>query len=462
MKAFRFLVLTTVLLAGVSEDLLGQSEDSGGQPQDPVSVEDTPADCSRLDSDEQMDAQERKDLSARCRPERGMSSYLESVIPTPGETQSVEADLADSDKVKPAIFPIDVVHNRLDGFYWLKERVNDVFGLAFSIDYTLLAQRVSHSDSDTNTGSSSVFRILGTWLRVGDPKGTSGHLVWKTETRNPIWGNPTPRDLGFTTGSALSTANFKSLDWGITDLYWRQKFNGGRHALQVGHMDPGDWADQYPLLNAWTAFMSDAFYNNPTEAIPKRGFGITGQAFYTESLYVAGGVHDANGGDGDLDFDSFWNTREWFSWIELGRRGSTSVSARHNTHIHYWHQDRREEADTEESRGLAFTYSYVTDEGGVAFVRAGYSRGDAPQMRRFIGIGGSYQPNGRDTLGIATSWGSPPEKELRNQVTSEIFYRLQVTQNLTLTPNLQLTFKPSYTLETRWVAAPGIRMRFVF
>ena len=43
-------------------------------------------------------------------------------------------------------------------------------------------------------------------------------------------------------------------------------------------MDPGDWVDQYPLLNAWTAFMSDAFYNNPTEAIPKRGFGASSAA----------------------------------------------------------------------------------------------------------------------------------------------------------------------------------------
>jgi len=83
-------------------------------------------------------------------------------------------------------------------------------------------------------------------------------------------------------------------------------------------------------------------------------------------------------------------------------------------------------------------------------------------MRRFVGIGGSYKPRGRDTLGIAASWGSPPEKELRNQFTSEIFYRVQVTQNLTFTPNLQLTFKPSYTLETRWVVVPGLRMRFVF
>ena len=82
-------------------------------------------------------------------------------------------------------------------------------------------------------------------------------------------------------GSALSTANYKELDyWGITDLFWKQRFQGGKYAFMAGHMDPGDWADQYPLLNAWTSFTNDAFYNNPTEAIPERGFGLVGQVFF--------------------------------------------------------------------------------------------------------------------------------------------------------------------------------------
>ena len=51
--------------------------------------------------------------------------------------------------------------------------------------------------------------------------------------------------------------------------------------------------------------------------------------------------------------------------------------------------------------------------------------------------GWAFRISNRDTLGLATSWGSPPELALRDQVTTELFYRLQVTQNLSLTPNLQ-------------------------
>ena len=328
-------------------------------------------------------------------------------IPIRPKVNSVEAELISADTVKPAIFPIDHVHSRFAHAYKFKEDINDRFGLAWSMDYTMLVQHASYTESGQDTASSGVIRILGTWLRLGDRDHTSGNLVWKTETRNPLFGNPTPRDMGFDTGSALSTANYKELNyWGITDLYWKQRFQGGRYAFLAGHMDPGDWADQYPLLNAWTAFLNDAYYNNPTEAIPKRGFGLVGQVYFKNNMYLMGGVHDANGKDGKLDFDSFWSTREFFSWVELGHRGSTlDVNSNRNTHIHFWRQDRREQAGIEKGKGIVFTHSVITQNDHVVFVRAGHSKGDTAQMRRFIGAGVSFKLFGRDRLGLATSWG---------------------------------------------------------
>ena len=66
------------------------------------------------------------------------------------------------------------------------------------------------------------------------------------------------------------------------------------------------------------------------------------------------------------------------------------------------------------------------------------------------------------TDNFGTSWGSPPDISLRSQMTSEAFYRIQVTQNLTFTPSFQLIYKPSLTLDTQWVFVPGLRIRFVF
>ena len=51
--------------------------------------------------------------------------------------------------------------------------------------------------------------------------------------------------------------------------------------------------------------------------------------------------------------------------------------------------------------------------------------------------------------------GGPIDNTLRHQVTSEAFYRLQFTEHLAVTPNVQFTLNPSHTLDTDalWVAA---------
>ena len=374
--------------------------------------------------------------------------------------KSVFSDLLESRLPRPSLFPAAGAK--------LQQRVNDfregldVFDLDTSTDYSFLLQHASDTLTGDPTAAGQVFRVLGTWLNIGNPEGRHGRLVWKGEYRGGFLGRPAPRDMGFDTGSALSTANYKELGWGVTVLYWHQRFNGERAIVKIGHMDPGDWADQYPLLNAWTRYLSDAYYNNPTEAIPKRGFGIVGQKFIKEHFYVAAGVHDANGPDARLDFKSFWETRELMSWAEFGYRGERELGAGHNVHAHIWHQDAREEEGTGNSKGVTFTWSNVTHSGTVPFVRIGYSEGDAPQMRRFIGAGVNLRMFDRDILGLATSWGSTPDKTLRDQVTSEAFYRLQVTRNIALTPNLQVYYQPAYNPDKDWISVVGLRFRIVF
>ena len=140
-------------------------------------------------------------------------------------------------------------------------------------------------------------------------------------------------------------------------------------------------------------------------------------------------------------------------------RGSRSLSDRHNAHIHFWRQDARQEAGTVESEGWAFTYSHVGDRGATPFLRFGWSDGDAAQMRRFVGIGATMDLFGRDKVGAGLAWGSPPERELRDQVTAELFYRIQLTQTWRMTPSIQVYYQPSYNPDKDWITVLGLRTR---
>lgn len=67
-----------------------------------------------------------------------------------------------------------------------------------------------------------------------------------------------------------------------------------------------------------------------------------------------------------------------------------------------------------------------------------------------------------ELVGIGVKWGKPSKNELREQYTSELFYRFQVSQNLAITPDLQLIINPAENPKDDTIAVFGLRMRLVF
>jgi len=375
-----------------------------------------------------------------------------------GGATSVGSDLKEDDKQKRSLLHWDVAHDRLGGFYGLKRRLNDDLGLAVGVDYSFLNQ-VSNFSTTSTHAASGIFRIFGTWRLFGSFLKNSGNLVYRIENRHQIGSGVTPRDLGYDGGSSLSTATFKDFGWGVTSLYWKQTFNEGSFGFAVGKMDPGDFSDVYLMLTAYKAFMNTAYFNNPTVSLPNQGFGVVGAASLTDNWYVSAGVHDANGEPTEIGLDSFFNLREHYTWIETGWKASgTHIMSGQSVHVNVWHQDAREEAGTDETWGITLSANPLFEAPirWSPFFRAGYSREDGGQSVRFLlAAGAGAFVRGSDFVGLATSWSGPPDEALRNQVTTEAFYRLQLTQNIQVTPNIQFTVNPSNTLETDalWVVS---------
>jgi len=389
------------------------------------------------------------------------SGYLETVHPGGGGSKSVSAELIDGDRIFDAIFDNNLLGKLGSDYYRFKESFNERTGIAYNVDYSVMASRASFSSTGDKSGSSSVFRVYGAWHVLGDDFNSGGSLIFKYEHRAAVAGTQTPRDLGFNTDSALSTANYKENGWGWTDLYSKFFAFDDRLGFLIGHMDPGDWADQHVLLNAWTNLLNDSFYNNPAEAIPKRTFSAVARLALGENWYVGGGVHDANGKDNHIDFGQVWDTPELFTWAEFGFKRANAVFG-DSTHLHYWHQDERVEAGVMESWGLTFSSSYVSDYHVQTILRVGYSEGDAAQMRRFVGLATSLPARGSDRILMGAGWGSPPDKSLRDQTTLELMYRAQLTQHIVISPDLQVTFNPSFNSQEDIVTVYGLRLRFTF
>jgi porin len=97
----------------------------------------------------------------------------------------------------------------------------------------------------------------------------------------------------------------------------------------------------------------------------------------------------------------------------------------------------------------------------MPFLRAGYADDGGSLLELSVSTGIAWQPNKDDLVGIAANWGRPNASSfgpgLDDQYGLEVFYRAQITENLRLTPSIQLLANPALNPGEDLVAVFGMR-----
>ncbi|MGK7913372.1 MAG: carbohydrate porin [Synechococcus sp.] len=338
-------------------------------------------------------------------------------------------------------------------------------GLQFGVDYNVLYQTVTDSLTDEVEAGGGIFRFFGNWTVLGRDTSYPGSIVFKVENRHPLFSSSVlPQNLGFEAGyNGLTGTQFSDIGWGVTNLYWRQDVLDGRIALVLGKVDPTDYVDVYGLSNPLTQFQNLSFLTDPTIAAPNQGLGAAIGAMVSDNIYVVTGFSDANGDATEAGFDTFFNDAEYFKHFELGWTTSPDRIYFDNIHLTAWHTDAREEIGSPDGWGLAFSGSWFLDDKWMPFLRAGYSEGDAALMEHNISLGfGRFFPSNSHLVGTGLSWGKPAPDGLDDQFTAEVFYRIQVTPNLAITPSVQLLQNPALNPDRDTIGLLGLRARVNF
>ena len=376
---------------------------------------------------------------------------------------SAEGTLRDADVDRKPLVAIRSLERAFQPWFDWKHRLKDRYGLSFGIDYTVLYQSATASLGEDHAAG-GIFQVPIKWDFVGrgTPHPGGIHvLIWhhhKLGTTIP------PADLGVEIGSATpTTLGFADYGWGVAELLWQQMFCGGRAGFKIGNVLPIAYIDSYPLINPLTAFLNHSFSMNPTMAFPASGLGVVGMAMLGENLYVETSLSDANGSTTRLGFDTFFNDREFFKHIELGWTPAFEKRDTRNFHIVAWHTDARTEYGSPSGRGLTFSGTWDFESGWSPFLRAGWSTGGAAALRGVVSVGTSWKiPCRGDLLGIGLSYGHPEGADRRDQYTTELFYRLQLTRNVVLTPDVQWIHHPADNPETDDIGVFGMRFRVTF
>jgi len=355
-------------------------------------------------------------------------------------------------------------------WYDLKARLATNYGVRFGIAWTPLYQVATDSLSGDNQAAGGIFEILGQWTlfdRKGDHPGTIGLRV---ENRHTLGTSIPPQSLFANLGAATPTAlGFGEVDFSLAELYYEQEIIKNRFAIRLGKVLPFGIYDFFYFKNPKTDYLNANFAMNPTIAWPSFGLGAAAEARPWEQIYVLAGIHDANGAPTHAGFDTFFEDREYFVTGEVGWDPGYMVDGQINpmapdVHAAFWHTDARKAAGRPEGWGASLTGQKAFGR-VVPFARYGYSEGGAAMLEHLAMVGVNWLQafNYRqDVVGLAVSYGRPSGNGLRDQYTTELYYRTQLTRRLAITPSVQLIANPSANPDQDLLAVFGIRARLDF
>ena len=378
--------------------------------------------------------------------------------------RSVTGEIADDRARRDGYLGLPELHDALEPWYVWKGRVREETGLDFAFSYSALYQRASHTGpGDERDAAGGVARFLGTWTLVGRGTENTGAFVYRVEHRHTLGTDVPPTELGESAGSGTPTARtFSDFQWGATIAYWKQRLFDGRVVVLAGRVDPTDYYDMYALNSSQSHFLNQAFGSSPTLSAPSFGFGAAAGVMVTEHLYAIGGLSDATGSATRSRWSDLRDEKEFFTHAEFGWTPQQDRLARDNIHLGFWNKERRSGADIPSDWGLTFSGSTELANGLTPFLRAGYANGETARQDRVVTAGIAVQHATDNLFGVGVSWGRPTDRDLDDQVTTELFYRIQLAENVHLTPDLQLVLDPSNDpgSSALWIA--GLRLRISF
>jgi porin len=367
--------------------------------------------------------------------------------------------LVEEDIRTEPLFRFPEIDDSMESWWDFKSRVNKQHGLRFGLDYTAYYQRLSDSLTDEDYAFSGILRTYGEWAPFHREQANAGRLIFKVDNRHKITGDVSAAGLGSEAGYIGQTAVlFNDIGWELIDFNWQQEI-GDSGGFIAGRFDPMDYLSVLGYANPWTAFSNLATLLNPAIAFPDVSWGLGGGGWIDDNWYVSGSINDANGSL--TNYQWFRDGSEFFKWGEVG--WSPGQSERYTTNVHAmaWHVDDRDEVGLESAEGFAVGANWTTsDLRWMFFGRAGWADGDAAfyDESYTLGFMRKFRRNS-DLLGLAVNWGQPPQDELDSQVTGEFFYRLQLSENLAVTPNIQRLRDPALNAEDDALWVTGFRVR---
>jgi hypothetical protein len=368
-----------------------------------------------------------------------------------------------------------------------KERLWEEYGLRFAFNYSQLFQDPSAirpaATADNSLGAWASADVIWTPLDRGGA--FEGGLFLTYAYRGPLNDNPVNAAFGVPVIGSLWSA-YEWGDWNgavIENLFWEQRFNRD-FMVRFGNQAPQAVYNFSRFKDARTSFTASPFAFQETIPYPAIGFGVAArwQPSPVSGPYAVGTINDMNADpQNGLDWSKVLDESQFFYGAEFGYRWPEEGGGFSHLHVDIFYADERarnpealpNEAgwgfriygekqidnvvlfmgythNTARGGGIGATFATNTVTGGAAYLNPFNIRGEAA-------IGLVWSEPFDDTLGSAV-----PSFDARDQYGYEVYWRMQLTPNTSVTPGLQVIYNPSFNLAEDVIAIPQFKFRVSF
>jgi len=388
-------------------------------------------------------------------------------VPEFGGPESVTSQLKRNDETREGTYQFDTLQRAWSPYFDWKRQLNDDQGISMGFSYYLLFQQASSSlPGEDDDALGGIFRYQGNWTIFNRDNGNLGRIEWRVESRSNVSGSfQAPGSLGSRTGIAALAPGFAysdDFDLDIPVLNWTQGFADGKAGYAVGRLAFDVYLDAMPFQTFSRGFLNRSFILNPT--LPTTGIGAMGgvvKAMIGEHFIMGAQIHDANAVSGDFDFDTV-EEGEWLKAVEFAWTPSFAERNTRMVQLTLWDKDEREAAGVSDGSGWAVSAFWKLDDKYFPFVRFGHSDGGAGVAAEdSFSAGVEITQRFDQVWTIGAGWAKPSAETfgpgLDDETVLETSYKFQLSQNFSLTPDLQVIFNPANDPSESSVWVIGLR-----
>ncbi|MFZ9033378.1 MAG: carbohydrate porin [Anaerohalosphaeraceae bacterium] len=377
--------------------------------------------------------------------------------------------LAESKKMLPrAWFEDEVIMKLLTPYTIAKTYLHEEWSLDTAMEHVLIYQRATGGRRPREQAVYN-FTYFGVWNISKFAKDDIGVVGFSFEERDNITDHSV-REFSQGIGVNYRTHGLNTDERSRTalrQLWWRRTLLDKSITVTAGKLHHSSYYNRNSFAgNSRTSFLSNPFARNPNRLTPQDGLGANVTLKPNDDYYFSAGFGDAEADNTTSGFDSAGDGH-FFTAAEIGLTPTIEGAGEGNYRFTFWQTNQADdEAASTDNDGSGFALSFDQELNKTVglFARYGYTEPQVTDIKNFVSGGFVLRDPEKirgDRFGVGLSW-DQPSNGADEEVSMEIFQRIQFTSRVQITPSLLIIFDPSQSEKTEPVAVFGIRFRALF